>query len=195
MELVENDNPAVSLAVTGYYAGLTLCLGACIVGPSKGIFIDLINLFMYGFLSIILLNISSFICDKIILYKFKIKDELIRDRNQGTGAVVFGTSLASGFVIYGAVSGENGSIWTALAFWIMGQVLLIAATFVYNAITSFSIHEEIEKDNTAAGVAFSGALISMGIIVGLSAEGDFISWRQNTSTFVLYALVGLVSLL
>ncbi len=194
VELVENDNPAVSLAVTGYYAGLTICLGGCMVGPSSGLMIDIQNLFIYGFLSIILLNISSFICDKVILYSFKVKDELIRDRNQGTGAVVFGTSIASGFVIYGSVSGEGGSIWTALAFYLMGQILLIAATFVYNLITSFNIHEEIEKDNVAAGIAFSGALISMGVIVGLAAEGDFLSWQQNISNFVLYALAGLFAL-
>ncbi len=76
----------------------------------------------------------------------------------------------------------------------MRQILLIAASLVYNSITSFNIHEEIEKDNVAAGIAFSGALISMGIIVGLAAEGDFISWQQNISNFVLYALAGLVAL-
>jgi len=32
-EMLENDNPAVSLAVTGYYAGLLLSIGAAIVGP------------------------------------------------------------------------------------------------------------------------------------------------------------------
>ncbi|SLM30833.1 conserved membrane hypothetical protein [Desulfamplus magnetovallimortis] len=194
IELVEKDNPSVALAVTGYYFGLLLALGACFVGPSKGLVNDLLSLGIYGIQSIILLNISTILCDRIILYKFKVKDELLRDRNQGTGAVVFGTSIASGFVIYGAVSGEGGSIWTAFVFWALGQILLVIATHVYNLMISFDIHDEIEKDNVAAGIAFSGALISMGIIVGLAAEGDFYSWSDNLSTFCKYALLGLVVL-
>ena len=194
VELVEKDNPSVALAVTGYYAGLLLALGACIVGPSHGLVNDLIALLLYGIVSIFLLNLSTFLCDWIILYKFNVKDELIRDRNQGTGAVVFGTSLASGFILYGAVSGEGGDPWTAIFFWMMGQLMLFIATFIYNHIIGFNIHDEIEKDNVAAGIAFSGALIAMGIIVGLAAEGDFTSWSENGLTFWKYAILGLVAL-
>lgn len=193
-QLVDKDNPAVSLAVTGYYAGLILSLGGTFVGPSRGLTGDLIDLTIYGLLSIVLLNLSSFLCDWIILYRFKIKDELLRDRNQGTGAVVFGTSVASGFIIYGAVSGTGGGIHTALAFWAMGQGLLLAASKVYNLILPFNLHDEIEKDNAAAGIAFSGTLIAMGVVVGLSAEGDFISWADNIGDFTAYALLGLTAL-
>ncbi len=194
IELVENDNPAVSLAVTGYYAGLVIALGGTIVGPSHGLTKDLIDLTRYGLLSILLLNLSTYLCDWVILYRFKIKDELLRDRNQGTGAVLFGTSMASGFVIYGAVSGMGGGMDTAVVFWAMGQLLLLIVSKVYNFILPFDIHTEIEKDNVAAGVAFSGALIAMGVVLGLAAEGDFISWSENITTFITYAITGLVSL-
>lgn len=193
-ELVENDNPAVCLGITGYYAGLVMCLGGAVAGPSNGLTADLMDLATYGILGIILLNISIYLCDWIILYKFKVKDELLRDRNQGTGAVIFGVALASGFIIYGSVSGEGGNIWTAIAFWLMGQVLLFAAAWFYNLITPFDIQKEIEKDNVAAGISFAGALIAVGIVVGLSAEGDFVSWQQNIFEFLSYAAVGLVSL-
>jgi len=193
-EMLENDNPAVSLAVTGYYAGLLLSIGAAIVGPSAGFIPDLIDLVIYGVLSIILLNLSSFICGLFILTRFKINDELLRDRNQGTGAVVFGVLLASGFVIYGSVSGTGGTVWTAIGFWALGQLLLVVAAFLYNFILPFDLHMEIEKDNVPAGVSFAGALIAMGIVVGLAAEGDFVSWGESLPAFLAYALIGLVSL-
>ena len=193
-ELVENDNPAVSLAVTGYYAALVLSIGGTVVGPSHGLASDLIDLVMYGVLSIVLLNISVFLCDWIILRKFKIKDELLRDRNQGTGAVLFGVCVASGFIIFGSVSGRGGSIWTAVCFWLMGQILLVLAAKIYNIITPFDIHEEIEKDNVAAGISMCGAIIAVGIVVGLAAEGDFVSWQENIPDFISYAVLGLVSL-
>ncbi len=193
-ELVENDNPAVCLAITGYYAGLVMCLGGAVAGPSNGLVSDLLDLVIYGILGIVLLNISIYLCDMIILYKFKIKDELLRDRNQGTGAVIFGVALASGFIIYGSISGEGGNIWTASAFWLMGQILLFVAAWFYNLITPFDIQKQIEKDNVAAGISFAGALIAVGIVVGLSAEGDFVSWQKNIFEFFSYAAVGLISL-
>ncbi len=193
-ELVHKDNPAVSLAVTGYYFGLILAIGGTLVGPSKGIIDDVLDLSIYGLLSIVLLNISWIICDKLILYKFKVSDELVRDRNQGTGAVSFGISVASGFVIYGAVSGEGGNIWSAIAFWAIGQIMLIIASFIYNLITPYNLHDEIEKDNVAAGISFGGALVSVGIVVGLAAEGDFDSWSEDLVEFITIAVTGLVLL-
>ncbi len=193
-ELVENDNPAVCLGITGYYAGIVMCLGGAIAGPSNGFIPDLMDLAVYGILGIVLLNISIYFCDLVILYKFKVKDELLRDRNQGTGAVIFGVAFASGFIIYGSVSGEGGTIWTASAFWFMGQILLFVAAWFYNLITPFDIQKEIEKDNIAAGISFAGALIAIGIVVGLAAEGDFVSWQENIFSFFSYAAVGLVSL-
>ncbi len=193
-ELVEKDNPAIALAAAGHYLGLILCIGGALVGPSHGILEDIIDLFVYGLLGIILLNLSWFICDKLILYKFKTADELIRDQNQGTGAVSFAASIASGLVIFGSISGEGGNIWTAVAFWTMGQILLILAGLIYNFITPYDIHKEIENDNVAAGVSFAGALIAMGIIVGLAAEGDFDSWSEDFSKFVYISISGLVIL-
>jgi len=193
-ELVEKDNPALALAISGYYFGLVLCIGGTLIGPSLGIVEDLIDQCIYGLLGIILLNISWFLCDKLILYKFKVSEELIRDQNQGTGVVSFGVSIASGLVIFGAIAGEGGTIWTAIAFWAIAQGMLILAMFVYNLITPYDIHSEIEKDNVAAGVSFAGAIIAMGIILGLAAEGDFSSWSKDLPGFFLIALLGLILL-
>lgn len=193
-ELVEKDNAALALAVVGYYFGLVLAIGGTIAGPSAGLVEDLYDLVIYGILSIILLNISWFLCDKLILYKFRVSEELIRDHNQGTGVVSAGISVASGFIIYGAVSGEGGGIWTVLVFWALGQVLLILAGLVYELITPYNIHEEIEKDNVAAGVSFAGALVSIGVIIGLAGEGDFTAWSIDLPVYIGFAVLGLVLL-
>ncbi len=193
-ELVERDNAALALAITGYYFGLTFGIAGAVTGESLGIVDDLIDLFIYGIESVILLNISWFVCDKIILYKFRIKDELIRDQNQGTGAVVCAVFIASGLIVFGSVSGEGGNIWTAAAFWAIGQVFLILAAVVYNLITPYDIHEQIEKDNVAAGVGFAGALVSMGIIIGLAAERDFHSWSRDLPAYLGIAAIGLALL-
>jgi len=190
-ELVKKDNPALALSLAGYYMGLVISIGGAVAGPSNGMISDFLDILLYGLLAVVLLNISIFICDKVILYKFKISDELIRDQNQGTGAVNFGVCVASGFLIYGAVGGEGGNIWTAIGFWAIGQVILILAGVIYNFILPYDIHDEIEKDNVAAGVSFGGLLIATGIIVGLSGEGDFYSWSYSIKHYLIYAAIGL----
>jgi uncharacterized membrane protein YjfL (UPF0719 family) len=193
-ELVERDNPALAVAVAGYYLGLTLSIGGALSGPGRGILDDLIDLAIYGTLAIVLLNLSWFLCDKLILRRFRVSDELIRDRNVGTGAVCFGASAASGLIVFGAVTGQGGTIWTAVGFWAAGQAILIAAGLVYDRITPYDVHAEIERDNVAAGVGFGGALTAMGIVVGFAASLDFTGWAEDLPGFVLVALAGLVML-
>ena len=193
-ELVEKDNAALALAMAGYYFGLVLAIGGALVGPGISLIDDLIDLCIYGLLSIILVNASWYICDKLILFKFQISKELIKDHNQGTGAVSAGMSIASGFIIFGSVQGKGGSVWTVIVFWAIGQIILILAGLIYNLITSYNIHDEIEKDNVAAGVSFAGALVAIGIIVGLAAESDFESWATNLPDYLGYAALGLALL-
>jgi len=190
-ELVEKDNPAMALAVAGYYFGLVLGLGGTMTGPHTSIVDDILDLSIYGILCIILLNISWFLCDKIILHQFNVSDELVRDRNQGTGAVSCAVSIASGLIIFGAVSGTGGNIWTAAGFWALGQLILMIAVKVYNLITPYNIHDEIEKDNVAAGVSLAGMIIGMGIVVGLAAQGDFSSWKEDLPPYLSIVLFGL----
>jgi len=193
-ELVERDNPALAVAVVGYYGGLVLAVGGALVGPGIDLVDSLVALGIYGFLAIILLNLSWFVCDKLILNRFKVSEELIRDQNVGTGAVSAGVSLANGFILFGAIQGEGGGIVTALVFWALGQVMLVLASLVYNRITPYDIHLQIEKDNVAAGVGFAGALTGMGAVIGLAGQADFVSWGENLPDYLGFALLGLVLL-
>ena len=68
------------------------------------------------------------------------------------------------------------------------------AALLYNKMTSFDLHDEIERDNTAVGMAFAGVLIGFGNIIRLAGEGDFVSWTQSLSEFGYYAVVGLLLL-
>ncbi|MYB57060.1 MAG: DUF350 domain-containing protein [Gemmatimonadetes bacterium] len=193
-ELVEKDNVALGVAMAGYYFGLIMAIGGTLSGPSQGLENDLIDIGIYGLLAIILLNLSRLVNDGVILHGFKIRDELINDQNAGTGAVIAASYIATGLVIFGAVSGEIGGIVTTVIFWALGQVALVLAGLVYEWITPYSIHDEIEKDNVAAGVAFAGALVGIGIIVFHASAGNFISWTVNLQDFAIEVVAGLILL-
>ena len=193
-ELVEKDNVALGIAMAGYFFGLIMAIGGTLSGPSQGLENDLIDIGIYGLLAIILLNLSRLVNDGLILHGFKVRDELIDDQNAGTGVVVAASYIATGLVIFGAVSGEIGGIVTTVIFWALGQLALVLAGLMYEWITPYSIHDEIEKDNVAAGVAFAGALVGIGVIVFHASAGNFISWAVNLQDFAIEVVAGLILL-
>ena len=193
-ELLEKNNLAMALTVAGYYLGLAIVLGGVVSGPGSGVLTeDVIDLVVFGLVAIALLNLSGLINDAIIFSKFDNQKEIVQDRNTGMGAIEGGNHIAVGLITAGALSGEGGLLSGAV-FWILGQAGLVVAGLLYNKMTSFDLHEEIEKDNAAVGVAFAGVLIGFGNIIRLAGEGDFVSWTQNLSEFGYYAIVGLVLL-
>ncbi len=197
-ELVEKDNLAFSFAHVGYFIGLLAATGSAIVGPSRGILNDIVDISVYGILAIVLLNISIWINDKIILRKFSIKKEIIEDRNVGTGIIEGAVSVASGLIIYGAVTGEGGTliegITSAVVFWLAGQAALFITAAVYQLITPYDIHEHIEKDNVAVGVGFAGALIAIANLIRHALTGDFEGWAYTFSEAGFELVLGIILL-
>ncbi len=193
-ELVEKDNAAFALVLCGYYLGLTFSIGGVIAGPSAGMESDLIDILVYGPLAILLLNLSALINDRFILSEFDIRKEILQDQNCGTGVVEFAVFVATGLNIFGALYGQGGSVFTAIAFWALGQTVLVLIGKYYNLITQYNIHEQIEKDNVAVGIGFAGALIGIGNLLRAASAEHFISWEANLITFGLYMVVGLILL-
>jgi len=190
-ELVEKDNLAVALAVSGYYLGLVIVLGGVVSGPASfSVIDDVIGLVIFGVLGTVLLNLSAWVNDAVVFSKFDNEREIVEDRNAGMGAVEAGNYVAVGLITAGAMSGEGGLV-PGLVYWFAGLVALIVAGLLYDKMTSYDLHDEIEKDNVAVGVAFAGVLIGFGNIIRLAGEGDFVSWNQSLTEFGYYTIVGL----
>ncbi len=198
-ELVENDNFAFAISYVGYFTGLLLAIGSAVMGESSGdLLYDLEMIGIYGGLSIILLNLSIIINDKIILHKFKVKKEIIEDKNVGTGIVEGANSMATGLIILGAIHGEGfgagGPIITALLYWILGQGIMFVTSLVYNLITPYDIHEHIEKNNAAVGIGYAGAIIAIANLIRFALMHDFESWIVTLEDVGIDVGIGLVFL-
>ena len=193
-ELVEKDNLAVAVTVSGYYLGLVIVLGGVVSGPASfSIVDDVIGLVIFGALGIVLLNLSAWVNDTVVFSKFNNEKEIVEDRNTGMGAVEAGNYVAVGLVTAGAMSGEGGLV-PGLVYWIAGLAALVVAGLLYDKSTSYDLHDEIEKDNAAVGVAFAGVLIGFGNIIRLAGDGDFVSWNESLTQFGYYTVVGLILL-
>ncbi len=197
-ELVENDNLAFAFAHVGYFIGLLLAIGSAVLGESYGLIEDLINIGIYGTLSIILLNLSIIINDKLILSKFDLKKEILADRNVGSGIAEGASAIATGLIVLGAIHGEGhgtgGPIVTAVLYWLLGQGIMFLTTIVYNLITPYDIHEHIEKNNVAVAVGYAGAIIAIANLIRFALMHDFESWVITLEDVAVDVTIGLVFL-
>ena len=139
------------------------------------------------------MHFRDVLVDKLLLYKFSTKKEIITDRNLGTAAVEAGSYIATGLIVAGAIHGDDSggiAILASLAFFALGQAALVAFARLYQWETKFDIHDEIEKDNVAAGVALGLNLIAIGVILFGAIAGEFISWKEGLSQFGYFAILG-----
>jgi len=175
-ELLEADNKAVAVSLSGYLFGLGIILwGVLGDSPEKlmasksEFYMDLMDTAVWGGIGIVLLQIARIINDKLILNRFDNIKEIVNDRNIGTGAVQCGAFIGSALMIRASLIGgdENylTSIGFALIFFVLGQLGFFVYTKFYQFVTSYDIHEEIEKDNVASGVAFGMSLIAVGVLI------------------------------
>ncbi|MFY0601776.1 MAG: DUF350 domain-containing protein [Cyclobacteriaceae bacterium] len=197
-ELVEKDNLSFAVAHVGYFIGLLLAIGSAVLGESYGLQEDLINIGIYGVLSIVLLNLSLIINNKVILSKFDLKKEIIEEKNLGSGIVEAANAIATGLIVLGAIHGEGhgtgGPIVTAVLYWILGQGILFITTLVYNLITPYNIHDHIQKGNVAVGIGYAGAIIAIANLIRFALTHDFESWIITLEDVGIDVLIGLIFL-
>lgn len=199
-ELVEKDNFAFALANVGYLSGVIIALGGALTGTTKlDLINDLISFSFYGFLSIILLNLSIILNDFLILRRMNLKHELVEDQNVGVGVLEAAISIATGLIIYGAVSGDSqhdviNGFYSTVIFWIVGMLLFVVSTIVYNAILSFNLLDEIKKNNFAVGIAYSGVIISIANLIRHGIQFDFISWEASAYAILYNSIIALAVL-
>jgi len=213
-QLTHFDNDAVSVSAAGYFIGVTAVFIGAILDPIPNMtlaekaafrpeaamldmeaFIDLASSIAIAIGGILLLHAARYVNQKAILTEFSVDKEIIKDQNPGTGVVEAACYIASGLIIAGSLHGDGGGLGVSLAFFVIGQLCLILFARLYAKLTPYSVHDEIEKDNLAAGLGFAGGLISIGIIVMQAVSGHFSGWKEDLIQLGFEVLVVFVYLI
>ena len=213
-QLSHKDNTALGLSITGYFLGVIIVFVGVLYQPLTVIrddqwqltgdfWFDVLEVFLYAVAGILVLNLARILVDKLVLYKFKTEKEIIQDQNAGSGAVEFAVYVAVGLVIAAATAGTGASaddatvvdsIVRSVVFFVLGMAVLIAFALFYQVTTPFDIHEEIEKDNAAVGIALAGNLVAIALVIFKAVFGEFIGWTESIVSFAVFAVIGFVLL-
>lgn len=206
---IDNGNVAVGLRRAGLYLGIAIALCGAMKGTSNGFFPDLFQLMIDGLIITGFMFSSRFVNDYIMLGNISNDQECVKaiitpdgkktKGNPAVGMVEAGMSVATGFILNGAISGTGGTfiegIASAALFFILGQIALLLFGFLYQLTTPFNVRNEIQNNNLAAGIGLGGTLMAFGIILMASLSGPFTGWARDILSFCLYTVYGIIMLL
>ena len=181
---IKNCNYTAIIAFCGYIIGMAFILVGAFVGPSSKTFrLDLAMYVAYAIVGVILMTTSGFVTRKIMLNRFDNAKELLQDKNIGTAAVYFGFYVAHGLIIAACVNGEVGGILSSIFYYVLSVCFMFVFLRIYDLITPYSVHDELENDNYAVGIALAGNIIAIGIILMKATLGDVDGWKNSLITY------------
>jgi uncharacterized membrane protein YjfL (UPF0719 family) len=194
-ELFVRDNPAVAIALVGYYLGLVMALSGVLAKPAVSVLERLNTLAGYGVIAILLMLVGAWVGDRLILRHFDSAREIQQEQNIGAAAVEGGLHVANGLILSAALAGQGGSWWVGILCWAIGIAVLVGVSFAYPNVAAYNVFGEIRKrNNPAAGVAMAGLLIATGNIVAVAFSPEFQTWPISLREYGLLLVIGLVAL-
>lgn len=201
-EIGEESNLAVGIRRAGLYIGIALGMIGPLGGDATTAFLKDIGLLAIdGVVVLIFLFLARFLSEQIVLPGISNDDE-VQHKNSAVGIIEFGIYIATGLILNGSFSGGSGvetsfmkSQASSLVFFLLGQVALILLVLLYKKIVPFNLDGAIKHKNSAAAIAITGMLISLGIILRNAVSGDFNGWATDLTSFGITAGVSIVLLL
>jgi uncharacterized membrane protein YjfL (UPF0719 family) len=178
-QLTQKDNKAIAVSFAGYLLATGILVWGILrqdINPelaSSGDELfktDLLNSTLWILFGILLLQVARVANDVLLLHKFCNIKELVDDQNVGTGVVQAGSYIGTALIIQAALYGDDSGyvgddLLLTLAYFVIGQLAFIVFGIVYEKITPYDLHDEIEKDNAAAGLGFGLSLVAIGMLL------------------------------
>jgi uncharacterized membrane protein YjfL (UPF0719 family) len=195
LELFVRDNPAVAIALTGYYLGIVTALAGVLDKVATTWQDTLLLLASYGASAILLMLAGAWVGDRCILRRCDCIREIQVEQNVGAAAVEAGMHIANGLILSAALAGEEGSWWVGVVCWAIGLGVLVLVSLIYPRMAQYNVFSEIrQRNNPAAGVALAGLLIGTGNIVRVAFTPEFQTWSVSLPEYALILALGLVAL-
>ncbi len=192
-EIIEKKNLALSVSIAAFIISVTMIFIAILSGPSRGYLTDITNVAIYSAIGVLMLFVARVINDKFLLSKFCNHQQIIEKQQLSVGIAQGASFIAAGLIIAGSLTGE-GSLISAIVFYLLGQITLLVLSKLYDFLTKFDLLHELEEGNVAAAISFASTKIAIGIILLHALVGEFESWTSSISLFFIDAAIAIVLL-
>ncbi len=195
-ESVGND--ALMLRLGGFIAAVAIAQSGVAAGVGDMSFFGMVSyLLINGLIATGLLVGALWVNDKFILTGVD-NTVAVKGGNIAVAIVEAGGLIGSGLILRWALTGEGGSIWAAIVFFVLGQVMMVAMMFAHARAEEFfkdsSLVKQVESGNVAASVLAAGKLLAYSLIMAGAAATTFKGWGPSLETFFIVSIGGMVFL-
>lgn len=188
--MVQDGKGAVGVALAGYYLAIALIFIGASLGPSLGLQADLMLTAGYALLGILFLNLSRLVFEWLVFNKTDALTLVVTDNNFPVSVIMFGGYVATGCVAAASLYGDAGGVLSSVVFFVLGQIVLVALAWLYERVTRYNVQAALADGNMAAGLAFAGNLIGLGLILAAAIAGPFVDWKTSIGIFAIDAVMG-----
>lgn len=178
------DNEAFSFSYFGYLIGVSIIYFGILKAERYDYLTEALLVLFYIVVGNVLLLLSSYLNELIVFKRIPFKKEILKDENKGIGYVEAANFIASGILIFGAISGNvlyNSTEYelvimvlrdcvSLLIFWGVGQLIIGLSILTYLKVSRYKIKESLIRDNAAIGILLGSVTISLSILYAASVS-------------------------
>jgi uncharacterized membrane protein YjfL (UPF0719 family) len=179
----------------GYLVGILLgFLGAIsFVGRATGFLAMVGHVALFGLLAIVLQLLADRISGRLIFRGLAAPKGAVEDANLSHAVGKAAVSIATGLVLRGSMSDPAAGVLACVAWFAMGQALMVAAVLLYCRLTPYDDLAEIKRNNLAASFPIVGILLALGLVieaaVATKGDGTMIQTALHVGKFLGVSLV------
>jgi uncharacterized membrane protein YjfL (UPF0719 family) len=174
-QLVVGERSAgAAVSQAGYMVGILLgFLGAISFASRATGYGSLVgHIALFGLLAIALQLAADRISDRLIFHG--LSGEGVKDHNLSHAVGKAAVSIATGLVLRGSLADPTAGVLACLAWFAVGQALMVVAVLFYCRLTPYDDLAEIKRNNLAAAFPIVGILLGLGVVIeaAVVAKGD-----------------------
>ncbi len=179
----------------GYLVGILLgFLGAIsFVGRATGFLAMVGHVALFGLLAIVLQLLADRISGRLIFRGLAAPKGAVEDANLSHAVGKAAVSIATGLVLRGSMSDPAAGVLACVAWFAVGQALMVAAVLLYCRLTPYDDLAEIKRNNLAASFPIVGILLALGLVieaaVATKGDGTMIQTALHVGKFLGVSLV------
>ncbi len=165
--VVKHASLGASVGQVGYLIGVMLgFLGAISFAAQAPSFASMAgHLALFGLLAVALQLVADILSDRLIFRGVARAADPAEDDNVSLAVGKAGVSVATGLVLRGAMVDPSAGAAACVAWFFVGQALMVLAVLLYCRLTPYDDMAEIGGKNVAASFPIVGILLALGLVI------------------------------
>jgi|SaaInlStandDraft_4_1057021.scaffolds.fasta_scaffold24047_2 uncharacterized membrane protein YjfL (UPF0719 family) len=182
---LESGNTAYSIFRSSMY----IAMGIAMLGTINS---DFLMQAGNGVLAAGFIYLAIILSDYVIFPNIDDRKEIIAGGNVAMALVLGAFVISTGIISYSSFMGQ-GPWWTSIVFFVVGQVILLVMSRVYE-LTHSNLLKNVEEGKVSSGILLGGMFIAFAMILNGAIAGDFVSIEADMKAIGISVGIGIFTM-